>query len=139
MRLTVPDPSANYTNVEATAAGSSGHVAEPHINDYAPEGDPVADAEYEEAVRRSRDEYYGTQQVGETSYSTPLADTGTSSSWPSAVDPNAYELSKCFIDLEMSGADVSNRPANGKWRGCTDAPRWLAGSRGANRSSPSLS
>ncbi|KAI0897676.1 hypothetical protein F4806DRAFT_494402 [Annulohypoxylon nitens] len=85
-------PSANYTNVEATAAGSSGHVAEPHINDYAPEGDPVADAEYEEAVRRSRDEYYGTQQVGETSYSTPLADTGTSSSWPSAVDPNAYEL-----------------------------------------------
>ncbi|KAI1093949.1 hypothetical protein F5B19DRAFT_95752 [Rostrohypoxylon terebratum] len=84
--------SADYTDVENIAAGSSGHVVELHMNDYGPEADPSFDAEYEEAVRRSRDSCYGTQQVGESSYSASLADTGTSSSWPSTVDPNAYEL-----------------------------------------------
>ncbi|KAI1205951.1 uncharacterized protein F4807DRAFT_464183 [Annulohypoxylon truncatum] len=88
-------PSSDYTNVETTAARSSAHVVEPHVNDYGPGENPSVDAEYEEAVRRSRDEYYGAQQVGESSsYTTSLTDAGTSSSWPSTVtvDPNAYEL-----------------------------------------------
>ncbi|KAI0881143.1 uncharacterized protein GGS22DRAFT_192629 [Annulohypoxylon maeteangense] len=83
---------SEYTNVENPAASSPIHAMEPPVNSYEPV-EASADAEYEEAVRRSRDEYYGAHKAGEsTSYSTPLTDAGTSSSWPPTVDPNAYEL-----------------------------------------------
>ncbi|KAI1462457.1 hypothetical protein F4805DRAFT_134667 [Annulohypoxylon moriforme] len=86
-------PGSDYTNVETPATSSSGHVIEQPVNDYGPGETSPVDAEYEEAVRRSHDEYYGTHKVGESSsYSTPLTDAGTSSSWPPNVDPNAYEL-----------------------------------------------
>ncbi|KAI1405656.1 hypothetical protein F4819DRAFT_509400 [Hypoxylon fuscum] len=84
---------SDYLGVETPVAGSSVNATEPHVNNYEPE-EPQSfnDAEYREAIRRSRDEYYGTGKTGEPSYSTPLTDTATSSSWPTAIDPNAYEL-----------------------------------------------
>lgn len=99
-RLIILDGNSDYLGVETPVAGSSVNATEPHVNNYEPE-EPQSfnDAEYREAIRRSRDEYYGTGKTGEPSYSTPLTDTATSSSWPTAIDPNAYELSQCLVKL----------------------------------------
>ncbi|KAI2609295.1 hypothetical protein GGR54DRAFT_643611 [Hypoxylon sp. NC1633] len=90
---------SDYVSVENTAAGSSVNAAEPQANDYEPEDiQPFNDAEYDEAIRRSRSEYYGTHKAGEPSYSTPLTDAATSSTWPTTVDPNAYELTPALAE-----------------------------------------
>ncbi|KAI1371527.1 hypothetical protein F4677DRAFT_450350 [Hypoxylon crocopeplum] len=92
---------SNYVSVDTAAAGSSMNAAESHMNDYEPkENHSYNDAEYNEAIRRSRNEYYGANKVGETSYSTSLANTATSSSWPATVDPNAYELNPPLVNGE---------------------------------------
>ena len=49
------DTSSTYVSVETAAAGSSMNAADPQVNDYEPEEDPpFDDAEYNEAIRRSR-------------------------------------------------------------------------------------
>ncbi|KAI1414278.1 hypothetical protein F5Y13DRAFT_19231 [Hypoxylon sp. FL1857] len=84
---------SDYLSAGTTAVGSSMHAAEPQLNDYGSgETQSFNDAEYQEALRRSHNEYYGTQGAGESSYSSSSADTATSSSWAPTVDPNAYEL-----------------------------------------------
>ncbi|KAI1133857.1 hypothetical protein F5Y05DRAFT_277179 [Hypoxylon sp. FL0543] len=93
---------SDYLSAGTAAVGPSMHVAEPQLNDFEPEITQSYDndAEYQEALRRSRSNYYGTQGAGEPSYSTSSADTAASSSWPPAVDPNAYDLNV------MDGEDV---------------------------------
>ncbi|OTA67684.1 hypothetical protein K449DRAFT_181688 [Hypoxylon sp. EC38] len=84
---------SDYLSAETAAAGSSMNVTEPQLNDYeSEETQSFNDAEYQEALRRSRSDYYGNQGAGEPSYSASSADMATSSSWSPAVDPNAYEL-----------------------------------------------
>lgn len=90
----VLDPSSGYTNVEPTTAALPINGTEPQVKSYESENNlPLNDAEYQEALRRSHNEYYGTHTNGEPSYSSSLADTATSS-WTTSIDPNAYELSQ---------------------------------------------
>ncbi|KAI4867745.1 hypothetical protein F4820DRAFT_467368 [Hypoxylon rubiginosum] len=98
---------SNYSNIDNTAGGSTVNAAEPVANTYEPaeshsfDNDAEYQAAVQEAVRRSRNDIYGPNTAGEPSYSTPIADTATpSSSWPTAVDPNAYELNPSVLDGE---------------------------------------
>lgn len=104
--LTIPDATSNYMNIGNTAGSAAVNTAEPVVNSYEPTESHSFndDAEYQaavqEAMRRSRNDIYGTSTAGESSYSAPLVETaGSSSSWPSTVDPNAYELSQCLDEL----------------------------------------
>lgn len=104
--LIILDATSNYSNIDNTAGGSTVNAAEPVANTYEPaeshsfDNDAEYQAAVQEAVRRSRNDIYGPNTAGEPSYSTPIADTATpSSSWPTAVDPNAYELSQCLVEL----------------------------------------
>ncbi|KAL7625560.1 hypothetical protein AAE478_004780 [Parahypoxylon ruwenzoriense] len=91
-------PAINGYDPETQCTGTAtirpfANTTEPRVNVYESEGSQHSyDAEYEEAIRRSQNEYYGSQKAGEPSYSTTLADTATSSTWHTTVDPNAYEL-----------------------------------------------
>ncbi|KAI0834171.1 hypothetical protein F5Y06DRAFT_300881 [Hypoxylon sp. FL0890] len=84
---------SDYLNVETAAVSSSMHVTEPQLNAYESEDtQSLNDAAYQEALRRSRNDYYGTQGAGEPSYSTSSPNAAASSSWPPTVDPTAYDL-----------------------------------------------
>ncbi|KAI1391329.1 uncharacterized protein F4822DRAFT_182121 [Hypoxylon trugodes] len=92
-----------YMAVDGTTAHASINSVEPQVNNYEPEETQSLDEDaYNEAIRRSRNEYYGTQTAGEPSYSASIAGTAsTSSSWPTAaVDPNAYELNPPLVNGE---------------------------------------
>lgn len=99
--LMILDTGSDYLSAETVVAGTAGNVSEPQVNRYdeSEENQVFNDDEYQEAIRRSRSEYYGTQKTGEPSYSTPVAEAATSSSWPTTVDPNAYELSPYHVKL----------------------------------------
>ncbi|KAI0169487.1 hypothetical protein GGR52DRAFT_469070 [Hypoxylon sp. FL1284] len=97
----------NYMGMDNTAGNTSMNPTEPTMNTYdSAEGQPYNDdaayqAAMEEAMRRSRNNIYGTSTAGEASYSSPMADTaGSSSAWPTAVDPNAYTSNPAVADGE---------------------------------------
>ncbi|KAI1768715.1 hypothetical protein GGR53DRAFT_462102 [Hypoxylon sp. FL1150] len=98
---------SNYMSIGNTAGSAAVNVAEPAANSYGPteshsfNDDADYQAAVQEAMRRSRHDIYGTSTAGESSYSAPLAETaGSSSTWPSTVDPNAYELNPPVVDGE---------------------------------------
>ncbi|KAG4221984.1 hypothetical protein PC116_g29540 [Phytophthora cactorum] len=102
--LMILDPGSDYLGVEATVAGIAVNISEQQVNGYDEPEETRAfdDDEYQEAIRRSRSETYGTQKTGEPSYSTPVAETAPSSSWSTSVDPNSYDLSPYNVKLQLA-------------------------------------
>ncbi|KAI1505881.1 hypothetical protein F5X99DRAFT_404432 [Biscogniauxia marginata] len=70
----------------------------------------IEDPEVLEAMRRSKDAYYGQSKPSESSYPSS-AYASASSSWPTSVDPNAYETNPYTVAED----DVTprNTPAPG--------------------------
>ncbi|KAI5867150.1 hypothetical protein GGS23DRAFT_163400 [Durotheca rogersii] len=87
-------------NTTTTTTSPFSNIADPHANVYGSEGAQHSynETEYEEAIRRSHNEYYGTKKTGEASYSTALEDAAAPPSWAPSVDPNAYELGSAQPD-----------------------------------------
>ncbi|KAI0006953.1 hypothetical protein F4779DRAFT_629506 [Xylariaceae sp. FL0662B] len=84
----------SYLDGGATSAGSSANSLESQVNDYESEGasHSVDDVAYQEAIHMSRSSYYGTNEIGESSYSTSSVSQGATSPWPPSVDPSAYDI-----------------------------------------------
>ncbi|KAI0117051.1 hypothetical protein F4814DRAFT_439575 [Daldinia grandis] len=113
--LIISDTGSDYLSAETVVAGAAGNVSEPQVNGYdeSEENQVFNDDEYQEAIRRSRSEYYGTQKTGEPSYSTPVAEAATSSSWPTTVDPNAYELNPSLANGDDLPTPRGGSPVSG--------------------------
>ncbi|KAI8962206.1 hypothetical protein F5Y11DRAFT_347777 [Daldinia sp. FL1419] len=104
----------DYLSAETVIAGTAVNLSEAQVNGYdEPDENQGYDDEYQEAIRRSHSEYYGTQKTGEPSYSTPVAEAATSSSWPAAVDPNAYELNPSLVNADDLPTPRGGSPVSG--------------------------
>ncbi|KAI0377446.1 hypothetical protein F5Y04DRAFT_284923 [Hypomontagnella monticulosa] len=109
----------SYPNTQTTASSSSINAPGFQANDYESEEPPFDDteAEYQEAIRISRDAYYGVPKVGESSYSAPVPNSATmSSQWPTSattVDPNAYELNSPVVNGEDVPTPRGGSPVSG--------------------------
>ncbi|OTB15608.1 hypothetical protein K445DRAFT_11845 [Daldinia sp. EC12] len=108
-------PGSDYLGVEATVAGIAVNISEQQVNGYDEPEETRAfdDDEYQEAIRRSRSETYGTQKTGEPSYSTPVAETAPSSSWSTSVDPNSYDLNPSLITGDDLPTPRGGSPVSG--------------------------
>ncbi|KAI1468662.1 uncharacterized protein F4812DRAFT_458189 [Daldinia caldariorum] len=106
---------SDYLSVETAVSGIALNVSEQQVNGYddSEETRGFDDDEYQEAIRRSRSETYGAPKTGEPSYSTPVAEPATSSSWSTSVDPSSYELNPSLITGEELPTPRGGSPVSG--------------------------
>ncbi|KAI1803375.1 hypothetical protein F4811DRAFT_562548 [Daldinia bambusicola] len=106
---------SDYLSVETAVSGIALNISEQRVNGYddSEETKGFDDDEFQEAIRRSRSETYGTPKTGEPSYSTPVAETATSSSWSTSVDPSSYELNPSLITGEELPTPRGGSPVSG--------------------------
>ncbi|KAI1079293.1 hypothetical protein F5B20DRAFT_581395 [Whalleya microplaca] len=92
----------NYLDGGAASARSSASSLGRQVNSYESEGasHSIDDVAYQEAIHLSRNSYYGTNQVGESSYQTSSPGQSATSSWSPSVDPSAYAIDSALAPEE---------------------------------------